>query len=74
MTSAGYALLRPTNYLWVTGNNGSPASAFPLGACDGDCDSDGDCNVGLLCLVRSGDEMVPGCDGPAVSGQDYTVI
>ena len=66
-----FCFQRPVNYLWVTGNNGSPASAFPMGACDGDCDDDDDCTLGLLCLQRLGDEVVPGCDGPAVSGQDY---
>ena len=27
------------------GNNGSPASAFPLGECEGDCDNDSECQV-----------------------------
>jgi len=31
---------RPPNYLWKFGNNGVPESAFPLGECEGDCDSD----------------------------------
>ena len=66
-----FCFQRPANYLWVTGNNGIPASAFPMGACDGDCDDDDDCTLGLLCLQRLGDEVVPGCDGPGVSGQDY---
>ena len=27
--------------------------------------------LGLLCLQRLVDEVVPSCDGPGVSGQDY---
>jgi len=30
------------------GNNGSPASAFPLSACQGDCDDDNDCEVSVF--------------------------
>ena len=37
--------MNPLPELDVTGNNGSPAEAFPLGACEGDCDDDGDCKV-----------------------------
>jgi len=32
------------------GNNGSPASAFPLSACQGDCDDDDDCEVRYIVL------------------------
>ena len=33
-----YCFSRPSeNYLWVMGNNGIPAEAFPLGLCSGDC-------------------------------------
>lgn len=54
------------------GDNGSPSAAFPLGLCEGDCDSDSDCVAGLKCLQRSGDETVPGCDGSTgTSGEDY---
>ena len=39
----------------VVGNNGRPARAFPLAACQGDCDHDGECQVSLrLSCSRSG--------------------
>ena len=31
--------------------------------CEGDCDSDADCESGLICTERSGNEAVPGCTG-----------
>ncbi len=34
---------------------------YLCGECEGDCDSDSDCKDGLLCLQRSGTELVPGC-------------
>jgi hypothetical protein len=35
------------------GNNGSPASAFPLGLCQSDCDRNSECGPGLVCGQRS---------------------
>ena len=55
------------------GNNGSPASAFPLARCQGDCDNDDECGEGLICMQRSGDEPVPGCVGSPGTGTDYCV-
>jgi hypothetical protein len=35
-----------------------------LGRCQGDCDDDDDCQVGLMCFQRlEGNIAVPGCDG-----------
>ena len=40
---------RPTqNTVWLKGDNGSPPESFPLGLCEGDCDSDADCQTGLI--------------------------
>jgi hypothetical protein len=40
---------RPTeNTLWMKGNNGRPSSSFPLGLCEGDCDTDAECGPGLV--------------------------
>jgi hypothetical protein len=47
------------------GNNGRPGGAFPLGICEGDCDSDSDCAGSLRCFQRNGGQSVPGCDGGA---------
>ena len=42
--------------LWGTNDPGSGA------LCEGDCDDDTECDVGLLCYQRdSEDEAVPGC-------------
>ena len=51
------------------GNNGN--GNFPLGRCEGDCDSDADCEQGLTCFQRDGLEAIPGCNGSGESGSDY---
>ena len=57
--------------LCIVGDNGSPLSAFPLGVCKGDCDSDFQCSEGLKCFLRRGTDPIPGCSGSGVSGKDY---
>ena len=57
--------------LKIVGDNGSPASAFPLGVCEGDCDKDSQCQPGLYCMQRGANEAVPGCSGSGESGKDY---
>ena len=69
-----YCYVRPhNNYLWLAANDGIPASAYPLSVCDGDCDDDGDCAVGLKCFVRKVNSFkaVPGCEGVGDGGEDY---
>ena len=44
-----------------------------LGVCEGDCDNDSDCGIGLMCFQRNGNEPVPGCLGSGKSGWDYCV-
>ncbi|CAL6391806.1 unnamed protein product [Bathycoccus prasinos] len=44
-----------------------------LGVCEGDCDKDSDCGIGLMCFQRGGNEPVPGCSGTPKSGWDYCV-
>lgn len=67
-----YCYTRPHDtYLWGLGNNGSPASAFPLPVCGGDCDSDGECAGELKCFQRRSYEPVPGCEGVGIRGNDY---
>jgi len=36
---------------------------FPLGLCEGECDTDYDCRDGLVCYQRNPFEPVPGCSG-----------
>lgn len=58
--------------LGMVGDNGIPASVFPLGRCLGDCDSDSQCEGNLRCFQRNqGDPGPPGCTGMAVGATDY---
>jgi hypothetical protein len=47
--SADFCAQRPTqNTVWLKGDNGSPTANFPLGLCEGDCDSIAECKEGLI--------------------------
>eukprot|EP00980_Cylindrotheca_fusiformis_P012035 scaffold2856_cov103-Cylindrotheca_fusiformis.AAC.1 len=48
---------------------------FPLGLCEGDCDSDKDCESGLICYQRNANESVRGCSGGKTDGSrtDYCI-
>lgn len=70
-TSAPVSTPAASTSLVVVGDNGSPSSAFPLGKCQGDCDSDSDCAPGLICFQRSGNDPVPGCLGNDNTPADY---
>lgn len=54
--------------LALVGDNGS---LFPLGLCEGDCDSDSDCDDHLECFERNGLTPVRGCLGTGVASKDY---
>jgi hypothetical protein len=60
-----------TTVLTKVGDNGEPSNVFPLQVCEGDCDSDNECDKGLKCMQRSGTEAVPGCEGEGERGKDY---
>lgn len=63
---------RPTeNTVWLKGDNGNPEENFPLGLCEGDCDGNYDCQLGLICQQRSSNESIPGCTGTPQDGEDY---
>merc|ERR1712127_441898 len=49
------------------------ASELPLGLCEGDCESNYDCEGDLICFHRQGLKPIPGCLGDGVSGHDYCV-
>lgn len=53
-----------TGYLWYLSNDGGDADILSLGMCDGDCDTDDDCDGNLRCFFRDDFESVPGCDSP----------
>lgn len=36
-----------------------PESYFPLGFCEGDCDSDDECEEGLVCFQRGSNQPIP---------------
>uniref|UniRef100_A0A7S4I3A4 Uncharacterized protein n=1 Tax=Odontella aurita TaxID=265563 RepID=A0A7S4I3A4_9STRA len=52
-------------------NRANSGPAIKLGECEGDCDNDDDCALGLRCFRRNGKRAVPGCDGTGKSGMDY---
>lgn len=60
-------------HLWKVGDNGIPASGFPLQECEGDCDDDSDCAGNLTCEQRGGFTPVTGCIGKGISHNDYCV-
>jgi len=66
-----YCYIPEAGELVLAGDDGVPQASFPLGECEGDCDSDQNCGLGLLCFQRSGTESVPGCTGTGQSGKDY---
>ena len=56
----------------IVGDNGSPVNVFPLGKCQGDCDTNSDCAVNLLCYLRNANGPVPpGCSGTPEGTKDY---
>lgn len=71
------AVIAPTapGVLTLVGNGGNPASGFPLGICEGDCDSDIDCKGSLVCFQRGSamNNIVPGCSGDPMGNWDYCV-
>jgi len=46
---------------------------LPLGLCEGDCDSDDDCEDGLVCVQRTIDDPIPGCSGSLNTYADFCV-
>jgi hypothetical protein len=71
--------------MFYVGNDGDDGSfvfkdpdnyEYPLGHCEGDCDTDDDCEGDdLICQQRSGTTSLEekGCDGVGRSGYDYCV-
>lgn len=53
---------------------GEPPYRTPLLECQGDCDSDWNCDFGLNCFKRADDRMVPGCMGAGIFSVDYCYI
>jgi hypothetical protein len=47
----------------LVGDDRYPGYAYPLKKCQGDCDSDDDCELGLFCQQRFSNESVAGCTG-----------
>merc|ERR1719503_473706 len=48
-------------------------TATGLSLCQGDCDTDSDCNGGLVCYHRDDSSPVPGCSGTGVDQMDYCI-
>eukprot|EP00980_Cylindrotheca_fusiformis_P024826 scaffold12540_cov105-Cylindrotheca_fusiformis.AAC.5 len=58
---------------WILPSEADPK--LPLSICQGDCDSDSDCDEGLACFQRNANEAIPGCRGGLDddSAHDYCV-
>jgi hypothetical protein len=54
--------------IFTLGGGTPPASELPLAECEGDCDDDHHCDVGLVCFQRSPNQAVPGCAGGETDG------
>ncbi|CAB9505702.1 expressed unknown protein [Seminavis robusta] len=63
----------PLPALTNVGNNGDFAH-YPLGLCEGDCDTDDDCEGELVCFQRTKTQPVPGCQGAGVFAADYCFV
>ena len=50
-----------------------PSNRRPLYRCEGDCDSDEDCQPGLICYQRDGYHPVPYCFLDGTSDHDYCI-
>jgi len=68
ISEVDYCSNRPPNYLYFVSQALGPGA---LGLCEGDCDSDDDCEGTLVCNRRNGYVPVPGCDGKGTRGVDY---
>mmetsp|Transcript_2963 Transcript_2963/g.6500 ORF Transcript_2963/g.6500 Transcript_2963/m.6500 type:complete len:1161 (+) Transcript_2963:145-3627(+) len=65
-TTATFSVLELSN----VGNNGEPVGVYPLKQCQGDCNSDEDCEGSLSCFQRADTAVVPGCVGLGTSRYD----
>jgi len=73
-----YCYARPDNsdgrpYLWIVDKKVGGDDKIPLGECEGDCDTDTDCEEALNCRLRDkgDDDTVPGCEGKASCKREY---
>jgi len=62
---------RPPPGRLVIKTSGSSDESIRLGACEGHCENDGDCYMGLKCMDRTSFEYVPGCEGLGALGINY---
>ena len=69
--SIDYCVKPRWDFLEIVGNNKVPPEAWPLQECQGDCDSDADCDGGLKCFKRDAQEPIVGCYGKGIKGEDY---
>ncbi len=68
--------LTPLDPIPLVDYGGTPPLNVPLKLCEGDCDKDEDCDLGLVCFQRTSYEPVPGCIGGTTDMQktDYCVF
>jgi hypothetical protein len=51
----------------------SCSASKPCRECEGDCDSDSECDGKLVCFQKTGNQPVPGCIGSDKSNSDFCV-
>ena len=59
----GFAPTKEDKIINYVGECTGSSGGYRCGLCEGDCDSDSDCEDGLVCVSRDGFEPVPGCSG-----------
>jgi len=67
-----YCHQAPSSTLVLVANtSGWPETAFPLQECQGECQTNEDCDVGLVCHKRRDQTPIAGCEGRGRPGSDY---
>ena len=62
---------RERPYSWI---DDTERNSNNLDLCQGDCETDADCEPGLRCFLRAGHGPVPNCNGSPRFGVDYCVL
>lgn len=71
------ALIRPSPNIFAGGSEtlveveDGDCGVSECGECQGDCDSDAQCQPGLRCFFRSDTRAIPGCKGEGIRAKDY---
>ena len=73
VTVSNYEAGAPAGSKFLVDLGWSPTTSYPLSECEGDCDTDTQCQLGLKCHHRNDQSAVPGCFGAGTSALDYCI-